>query len=147
MAIFLFLAAGLIYGLISGRGRLAAVLVGTYLAAFIFENLSFLDSLLKGRSTTEVFVLKAVGFFVLLVLTSLLIRRLISKRDFNSRGWWQIFILSVLESGLLTSILARLLPGRELFTFSPLVQNIFLGDTAFLIWLLLPLSVLWFISR
>ena len=145
IAIFIFIAAGFFYGLVSGRRYLVSVLISTYISAFVFENFRFLDFLAKDRSIMEVFLIRAASFFVILVLVSFGISRLV-RRDFDVKIWWQIFLLAFLEVGLLMSLMFQFLPARALFTFSPVVENIFAGEAAFFWWLVGPLFALWVIN-
>ncbi len=144
IAIFSFIAAGFFYALASGRRYLVAVLVSTYISAFIFENFRFLDFLVKDRGSIEVFLIRAASFFAILVLVSFAAGRLV-RRDFEAKAWWQAFLLSFMEVGFLFSLMFQFLPAREIFTFSPVVENIFAGENAFFWWLVGPLVALWLV--
>lgn len=148
MIILFFLAAGFFYGITAGKTKLVAVLFSLYVSGLIFTNFSYLDFLTKGRTLIETFLVRGVAFAVLILLLTILFGRILS-RDATSgtRVWWQIFVLSFLETGLLMSFTFQLLPAKELFTFSPIVQNIFASSRAFFWWLTLPLVALFFVSR
>ena len=143
MVIFFFIAAGFFYGISAGKTRLIAVLFSLYVSAIVFENFSYLDFLTKSRPLIEVFLVRSAIFGILVVLLAMLFNKHLS-RDYTSgtKVWWQIFLLSFLEVGLLMSFIFQLLPAKELFTFSPIVENIFASSRAFFWWLTLPLVAL-----
>jgi hypothetical protein len=148
LVVFFFIAAGFFYGITSGKTKLIAVLFSLYISGLVFENFSYLDFVTKGRTLMETFLFRSLIFAVLIFLLAVLFNRILS-RDYVSgtRVWWQVFLLSFLEVGLLMSFIFQLLPARELFKFSPLVENIFASSRAFFWWLTLPLVALFFIAR
>lgn len=148
MIILFFLAAGFFYGITAGKTKLIAVLFSLYVSGLVFENFSYLVFLTKGRTLVETFLVRSVAFAVLIILLTILFSRILS-RDTTSgtRVWWQVFLLSFLETGLLMSFIFQLLPAKELFAFSPVVQNFFASSRAFFWWLTLPLVALFFVSR
>lgn len=146
MVIFFFIAAGFFYGISAGKTKLIAVLFSLYVSAIVFENFSYLNFLTKSRPLIEVFLVRSAIFGILVVLLAMLFNKHLS-RDYTSgtKVWWQIFLLSFLEVGLLMSFIFQLLPAKELFTFSPIVENIFASSRAFFWWLTLPLVALFVI--
>ncbi len=146
--IIFFIAAGFFYGLSSGRSRLITVLFSLYIYAIIFENFSYLDPFIKGRPIIETFLFRIVIFGILILLLSALFSRILNRDNVSgTRVWWQIFLLSFLETGLLMSFVFKLLPAKEIFDFSPVVQNFFASDRAFFWWLTLPIVALFFILK
>lgn len=148
LAIFFFVAIGFFYGITLGKTKLIAVLFSLYISGFVFENFSYLDFLTKGRPLFEAFLFRATAFGILIIILTFLFNRVLS-RDYTSgtREWWKIFLLSFLETGLLMSFIFQLLPAKQLFSFSPLVENVFASSRAFFWWLTLPLVALFFIAR
>ncbi len=148
LVIFFFVAIGFFYGLTLGKTKLISVLFSLYVSGFVFENFSYLDFLTKGRPLFESFLFRAGAFAVLIIILTILFNRIL-VRDYTSgsREWWKIFLLSFLETGLLMSFIFQLLPARQIFNFSPIVQNIFASPSAFFWWLTLPLVALFFIGK
>ncbi|MFH0803525.1 MAG: hypothetical protein V1877_00170 [Candidatus Tagabacteria bacterium] len=148
LVVFFFVAAGFFYGITSGKAKLISALFSLYISGLIFENFSYLDFLTKGRTLIETFLFRGSAFAILVILLTFLFNRVLS-RDYVSgtREWWKVFFLSFLETGLLMSFIFQLLPAKELFNFSPIVQNIFASSRAFFWWLTLPLVALFFIAR
>ncbi|MBI2628441.1 MAG: hypothetical protein HYW71_03445 [Candidatus Niyogibacteria bacterium] len=148
LAVFFFVAAGFFYGISAGRARMTAVLLSIYISQLLFEYTRFINFFLEGRKIMEIFLLKAAVFFVLIIILShFFIRNVFRPISEDSGIWWQIFLLSFSEVGLLISVVFRLLPAAELFTFSPLVSYFFASPNAHFWWLILPLFVLFAIIR
>jgi len=148
MVIFFFVAAGFFYGISAGKTKLIAVLFSLYVSALIFQNVYYFDAFIKGRNLLETFLFRAAIFLIIVFLLALLFNKLLPHDTApGMKSWPSIFILSFLETGLLMSLIFQLLPAKELFTFSPVVQNIFASDKVLFWWLTLPLVALFFIAR
>lgn len=148
LAVFFFIAAGFFYGISSGKTRLIAVLFSLYVSAVIFENFSYIGFIWKGRPLPEVFIFRSAVFAVLIFLLTFLFNKFLYHSTVSgTKVWWEIFILSFLEVGLLVSFIFQLLPAKELFTFSPLIENIFASSLAFFWWLVLPIIALFVIVK
>ncbi|MEK7595959.1 MAG: hypothetical protein AAB564_00165 [Patescibacteria group bacterium] len=147
LTVFFFVAAGFFYGISAGRTRMVAVLFSIYISQLLFEHTRFINFFLEDREILEIFLLKAAAFFALIVILSHFLIRSVFSRSEDSGVWWQIFLLSFSEVGLLISAVFRLLPAVELFTFSPLVSYFFASPNAYFWWLILPLIVLFVILR
>lgn len=139
--------AGSVYGVMVGRMRLIAIFFALYVSQLLFEHFAFLDRFVTGKTILEIFFFRATAFIILLILLSLLFIKTVFRGRDADRPWWQIFFLSFLEVGLLVSAIFRLMPARELFTFSPVVNKIFASDGAYFLWLTLPLVGLFVIVR
>lgn len=148
LAVFFFIAAGFFYGISSGKNKLIAVLFSLYISALIFENFSYLGFMEKGRPLLEVFIFRGAVFTALIFVLAVLFNRLLYRSAISgTKVWWEIFVLSFLEAGLLMSFVFQLLPAKDLFAFSPLVKNIFASSSAFFWWLILPIIALFVIVR
>jgi len=145
--IFAFVAIGFFYGISAGRSNLLSLLFSLYIAGFIFENFYYLDRLVSGQNIMELFLFRAFIFAVLAgILFILFSQVLVSGYDSGARNWWKSLLLSFMATGLLFSFLFHLFPGKEIFTFSPMVQGLFASESAFFWWLTLPLVAL-FLAR
>ena len=144
-AIFAFAALGFVYGIVSGRGRLVAVLFALYVAKLLFDHAWFLDRFLGGFSVTQRFLANIGILAVLVVVLSMIFAKCFSGRVLVGDRWIKIFLLSFLEVGLAVSIIFSVLPSLELYTFSPLVTYLFASPNALFWWFLLPVIALFFI--
>jgi len=148
LVIFFFIAAGFFYGFSAGIKRLIAVLFGLYTGQLIFENLHFLDFFVKGMDLTEIFLFRIVAFAIIVLILSYFFSKTIFTGGYGeTKIWWHIFLLSFLEVGLLMSVVFRLFPASDIFTFSPVVSYVFASRGAFFWWLVLPLCALFVIMR
>lgn len=148
LVVFFFIAAGFFYGITSGKTRLISVLLSLYVSALVFENFSYLNFFVSGRPLFEVFLFRSLIFVILIILLSLLFNRILFRDSLGgTKVWWQVFLLSFLEVGLLMSLIFQLLPAKDIFDFSPLVRNLFASSRAFFWWLTLPLVALFFVAR
>lgn len=148
MVILFFIAAGFFYGITVGKTKLIAMLFSFYVSGLVFENFSYLDFVTEGRPLIEIFLFRAAAFAILVIILAVLFNRFL-PHDYASgtREWWRIFILSFLEVGLLMSLIFQLFPAKELFNFSPFVENLFASSRAFFWWLTLPLVALFFVRK
>jgi hypothetical protein len=146
LVVFFFIAAGFFLGITLGKTKLVAILFSLYISALVLGNFSYLDFLTRNRPLFQVFLIRAAAFGILIIILTFLFNKFLS-RDYVSgtREWWKVFILSFLEVGLLMSFVFQLLPAKELFTFSPIVKNLFASSSAFFWWLTLPLISLFFV--
>lgn len=148
IAIFAFIAVGFFYGISAGKSKLLSLLFSLYVSGFLFEHLYYLNQLVHGRTIMEEFAFRAFIFLAITgVLFVLFSRILVAGSDSGSRNWWKSLLLSFLSTGLLFSYVFHLFPGREIFTFSPIIQNIFASDACFFWWLTLPLIALFLIRK
>ncbi|MFH1956207.1 MAG: hypothetical protein ABIJ28_00975 [Patescibacteria group bacterium] len=148
IVLFVFIAVGFFYGISAGKSRMAALLISLYISGFIFENFSYLDKFFKTESLSVIFFYRVVAFLVLLFLINFLISKVMRlSAGVGEKKWWQVLLISFLSTGLLFSYLFHLFPAKDLFTFSPMVQNIFASDRIFFWWLTLPLVALFIIRK
>lgn len=147
IVIFLFIAFGFFYGISSGKKRIISLLISLYIAGFFFENFFYIDELIEGKTIIETFFFKAFIFLaIVLALNVLFLKILACSSESRSKEWRQVLLLSFLGTGLLFSFIFHLFPAKEIFTFSPIVEHLFVSDKAFFWWLLAPLIAL-FLTR
>ncbi len=145
--ILIFLIAVLVYGFFLGRNRMIILLLSSYFSLVIsqvipWSRISSLGWLGIGQQPSA--SLKISVFVGLILLFYFLIPRSIlsSALRIKKRGeaaWWQLFILSIVQLGLLATIIFSFLPGQAVADFTPLVKKIFIGSEAQFIWLTLPI--------
>ncbi len=148
LVIFFFVSAGFFYGLSAGKTKLLSVLFSLYISILLFNKFPYLNIITEGRDVFQIFLIKTGLFLALIIILWILFSRSVFKGTRNTERVWQIFILSFLEVGLFTSAIFQLLPAKELFTFSPVVELLFASEKTFFWWLVLPLvSLLFIISK
>lgn len=153
--ILVFLLAVFIYGFLLGRNRIIILLLTSYFSLVISGVLPW-SKLISfswlGLGKTPSPSLRILVFLGLILLFYLLIPRSIlsSALRIRKRGdasWAQLFILSLLQLGLLAAVILSFLPNEVLADFTPLVKKIFVGDEAQFVWLTLPILVMVLMRR
>ena len=145
--ILLFFAATIVvYGFTLGRDRIVAVLVSTYLALAVADNFPYVAQLSDAINRSGFTGFKASSFLVIFVLLFILLSRSRLLQSVSSFGgsWWQVILFSLLQVGLLVSIIFSYLPSQTLAHFSPFTQVVFLSDLGRFCWIVLPIAALVF---
>ncbi|MDD2753685.1 MAG: hypothetical protein PHT44_03700 [Candidatus Portnoybacteria bacterium] len=150
LSALVFLAVALAYGLFMGRNRLVAMMLGAYFSflltrAIPWKELSWLGLKAAPVSTTQIFIFLALvlGFYFAIPHSSL--RHTMRLGGKGSGAWWQILILSVLQIGLILSMIIAFLPAKVTAGLSPLAQIIFVGPWPYFMWLLAPILAIMFL--
>jgi MFS family permease len=145
LLVFFFLVSGFFYGLLFGRARLLAFTIALYAGiAIASASTLFTDSLPENmRGVVH------IGAFAggSIISSMAIFSSLIKNRRLGTEGWWQVFILSFLSMGLAISYVVRALPFTYQQNFTEPIVRIFISDTAYVIWLVVPLIAILFASR
>ena len=152
LIILFFLIVAFIYALSMGKNRLVVVILGTYLSLILTKGLPWSELSFAGiketpSSTVQIFIFLAIilGFYFLIPHSAL--SSALRLRGRGRSSWWQALILSVLQVGLILSIVINFLSGKILAGLSPLAKTIFIGQLAQFLWLLLPIFAIMFLRR
>ncbi len=153
--IFIFLAAVLTYGFFLGRNRMIILLLSSYFSLSIIKaipwnslnSFSWLGVNQEPSSSAKTFI-----FLALIVLFYLLIPRsvLSSTLRIRKRGeaaWWQLFVLSIAQVGLLAMVIFSFLPSEIIGKFNFIVEKTFIGPEAQFVWVLLPILAMVLMRR
>lgn len=146
---FAVLIGMMIYGLAAGRDRVVMFLLSVYISLAIVTNapiLSALSSWLKVNQYPGLRLTWFLGLFFLLFIVlwqSHLLQGMIQERG----RWWEILLMSVLQTGLTISVVLFLLPAELTQAISPVLKEIFLSDIGRSAWLILPVFGLLVIGR
>ncbi len=89
---------------------------------------------------------KAGVFVILLLLLSFLLG---SKKNgrFSLGSWWQVFLFSVLQAGLLAHIVLGFLPPEKMDALSPFIRRFLAGPDYNLVWVIVPIAVVVIVRR
>ncbi len=153
--ILIFLMAVLVYGFFLGRNRMVILLISSYFSLTIinvlpWSKISSLGWLRLEQSPSA--SLRILVFLGMILLFYFLIPRsvLSSTLRIKKRGdasWLQLFILSIVQIGLLAVVILSFLPIEAITDFSPLVKKVFIGLEAQFIWLTLPILTIVLMRR
>lgn len=138
----------LVYSFTLGRDRIVAILISTYLALAVTTNLPFMDQLTALINKFGVFSFQVSAFLVVFAVLFFFLSRssLTQSLSSLSGSWWQVILFSLLQVGLLASIILSFLPAPAIAHLSAFTQLIFLSDLGRFCWITLPILALVFIK-
>lgn len=133
------IAGGFFYGISSGKARIAATILYTYVAWAIFSAVSF-DKFLADFSLPQKFFVQVFIFLIFFFLLAFFLgsRRKPGKTPASS--WWQVFILSFLQVGFLIHIILTILPDEVISELAPLTRTVFANPELHIWWILAPIG-------
>lgn len=146
VVVFAFIAIGFFYGISAGKWRVAATIMYTYAALAITNSLP-LDRWSQEFKIQEPFFVKMATFIGMFLFFSYMLG---SRRKLSiafSTSWWQVFILSFLQVGLLIHLLASFLPPEKIKILSPVVRTVFADPNLHVWWLVVPMAALIILRR
>lgn len=144
MFIYLFfIIATLLYGLSLGRDRVIVILISVYMALAVVDAAPFLDSVRGAAGADQFGVFRVAIFAVVFILLFFLMSQsalLSTIASTDTRGaWWQVIVFSMLQVGLLISIVLSFLPAGATTHLAPMTQKIFVQDTSRFLWIIAPI--------
>jgi len=144
--VFALLAIGFFYGISTGKRKIAATLIYTYVALAVFSALP-LNKLNQILGVKEEFFLK-IGVFLIIFLLLVFLLGSRKSRGFAPAGaWWQIFLLSFLQVGLLIHTLLNFLPPEKIKILAPLTKNLFANPDLHIWWIIIPIALVIILRR
>lgn len=145
MLMFFIVAAVFLYAISTGRGRVALILMGTYVAYGI-ASFIFLQTSVFGVLVPQGSIPKIVIFAVLLgIVLFFLFRSQVGGAIRGSMGgisWWNALLQSILEAGLLSSFLYTFLSSAEIALLAPITKLLIGSPEVQFAWIFAPF--LWF---
>lgn len=144
--VFALLAIGFFYGISTGKRRIAATLIYTYVALAVFSALP-LDKINQVFGVKEEFFLKIGAFLLIFFLLAFLLGSRKSRRFTSPGAWWQIFLLSFLQVGLLIHSLLNFLPPEKIKILAPLTKKVFANPDLRVWWIVIPIALVIILRR
>lgn len=144
--LLIFGIAVFLYAFTLGKGRIVVFLCSVYMAFVITETFPWsIKANLIGKIPNKliIFAVAVVLIFLMLVRSGLAS----IFRATAEGSWIETFIFSVLQIGLLTSILISYFSQLDAQALMPLSSQIFASQMARFIWAALPLIALTFIKK
>lgn len=146
ISLFVLVAIGFFYGISAGRRKIVSTIIYTYVALALLPAFPF-DWIARIIQVQNPFFLKIGVFVVVFLLLIFLLGRGGGRAFAASNPWWQVFLLSFIQAGLLIHIILGFLPPEQIKMLAPLTKNFFANPDLRLWWLLGPLAVLALIRR
>ena len=146
MLIILLVGGSLFWSFLAGRRKIVSTIMVTYMALAIFPAIP-VAQLTKMLGIRDAF-LGTIGIFLILFILMVWLLGARRSRSFAPGApWWQVFFLSLAQSGLLAHIILSLLPPSQTILLSPLTRRVFLDPSVHLWWLVAPAMLLILIRR
>ena len=144
--IFALLAIGFFYGISTGRKKAVTAIVYTYVTFAVFSAIPVTQLARMIQLKDEVF-LKIGLLAILFVLFIFMFGRTRARGFARPSAWWQIFLLSFTQVGLLIHILLGFLPREQIAILAPLTRNVFANPDLHVWWFLGPMALIMFLKR
>ncbi|MFA6322647.1 MAG: hypothetical protein WCX71_04190 [Candidatus Buchananbacteria bacterium] len=136
----------LIYSFTLGRDRIVALLISTYLSLAIATNLPYMDELTAWINNSVHFSYQISAFLIVFAILFIFLSRSSLLQNLSSLAgtWWQTIMFSLLQVGLLVSIILSFLPNNAISRLSDFTQVVFISDLGKFCWIVLPIVALVF---
>jgi hypothetical protein len=144
--LFTLLAISFFYGISKGRQKIISAIIYSYVALAVTAAVPY-DPLMRVANVGDPFIVRSAVFLVTLGLLSILLGKGKGRAGAQSHLWWQIILLSVIQSGLVIHIVLSFLSPERASTLAPLTKTVFANPSLHVWWLVGPLAVLVFLRR
>jgi len=144
--IFVMIAIGFFYGISRGRHKMISSVINTYVSLAVFNAVP-IAALAQYIKTDNLFVIKTAVFFAILLPLVFLLNRGRPRYFKSNISWWQVFILSFIQTGLLIHIVFSFLSPDTAKNLAPLTKSFFANTNLTIWWLTIPLLFMMFLRR
>lgn len=144
--IFAMIAIGFFYGISRGRHKMVSSVINTYVALALFNAVP-IASIAQMFRTDNMFAVKVSVFFAIFLPLVFLMNRGRPRYLRSNISWWQVFLLSFIQTGLLIHIVFSFLSPDTAKNLAPITKSFFANTNLTIWWLGLPLLFLIFIRR
>lgn len=90
----------------------------------------------------KIFVFMGIILFFYFLMPRSILSSTLKVKKRGEATWAQLFVLSILQLGLLAMIILSFLPSEIIADFIPLIKKIFVGPEPQFIWITLPILTL-----
>lgn len=144
--IFTMIAIGFFYGISRGRHKMVSSVINTYVALALFNAVP-IGAIAHYLKTGNLFAIKTGIFFAIFSPLVFLMNRGRPRYLRSNIAWWQVFLLSFIQTGLLIHIVFSFLSPEVTKNLAPITKSFFANTNLTIWWLALPLLFLIFIRR
>jgi MFS family permease len=141
--ILFFLLASIVYGFSLGRDRIIIILVTVYMALAVVNYAPFLGTLSADIGVAGLFAFRVSAFVVSFMALFFMMSRSALAGTLGRRtsdgSWWQTFVFSFLQTGLLIAAVFSFLPASITDNLAPLTKQLFVNKMAMFVWIILPI--------
>jgi len=125
------------------QNRLVAGILSLYIASFLYTLVPFVKVLTLVKGSDQLFWNHLAIFAIFFVPIFFILNKYIDS--YSSRGvlgYIKIVLLFVALIGIIISIFYNIIPVAPVYTLPTILDQFFLPDLSFTIWLLAPLVVM-----
>ena len=136
------ICATFLYAVTLGKTRLLLLMVSVYMSLAVVSVAPIVLPLLSEKNHDDPFFLRVSIFLgVFLLLFMLVSRSRVGSAWYGDYppSWWALALLSVLQVGLLISVILSLLPPDAAPLVAPLTRTLFITPWAQFLWILVPI--------
>ncbi len=145
LVIVFFLCAGFLWGMMGGKAKLLAFLLSTYLALFISPLIfELLDSRSLGAHLYRNLIVYGVVLALLFIFTERIFLRGIGRASYR---WLPALTISFLSVGIFVAGTLNIISFRGIIKLSPIINTLFAGTDAYVVWAIAPIIALALLSR
>lgn len=144
--IFVMIAIGFFYGISRGRHKMVSSVINTYVALAVF-NVVPIESIAHYIKVENLFIVKTIVFFAIFLPLIFLMSRGRPRYFKSTISWWQVFLLSFIQTGLLIHIVFSFLSPETTKQLAPLTKSFFANTNLTIWWLTIPLLFMIFLRR
>lgn len=144
--IFVMIAIGFFYGISRGRHKMVSSVLNTYVALAVFNAVP-IGVIAHYFKIDNLFVVKLGVFFAIFLPLVFLMNRGRPRYLHSNISWWQVFILSFIQTGLLIHIVFSFLSPDMIKNLAPVTKSLFANTNLTIWWLGLPLIFMIFLRR
>ncbi len=128
-----------------GRNQLVSLILAIYVAAFLYVNIFFASNFVFVEKSSSMLFWNKLGIFLLfLIPVNLLINKSLGGYESRGNRFVKIGLLAIALLGLTLAIFYHVVPITSVHNFSSGIDKLFASSTAYTLWLLIPLIVLFF---
>lgn len=132
---------GFFYGIARGRHKMFGSTLNIYVAIALMSAIP-ITTVARYSQTSNIFYVRIAVFIAIFIILGFLFRRGRPHVFARSNPWWQIFLLSILQVGLILHMIFSFLPPERVKTLAPLTRTVFANPNLHLWWLLIPMAFL-----
>lgn len=139
-----FIISVALYGFSLGRERIWVIMVSVYMSLAIAQNLPFINEDLSDKlNLGPVYILRLLVFAVCVFVLFYLFSKMGALAGFAGKASVaHIAIFSVLQVGLLISIILSFLPPDAIDMLSDFTRQVFTSDLARFLWIVAPIGAM-----
>jgi len=143
--ILFFLIVIFVYGMKAGRGKMFFGIISAYIAIVLTELFPFTPTIAGALNLKDIYLIKLVLFIVVLAITFLVFSK--SSGSSYKSHWFQVFLLSLIFTGIVLGNLIAFILKDIPIEFSPLTISFLASIKARFWWLLASVIVLVFVRK